>query len=72
MKSTQRRLFTKNEIKTIVTLWEDSTTEQICNKVGRNKTSVMYIIKKARSLGVDLPKKRKIGITDNLVKETLS
>ena len=67
-----RQLWTKNEIKTVMTLWETATTQQIAEKLKRKPSQVSAIAVKIRKMGFDLPRKRINGYLDTLLREVLN
>lgn len=66
-----KKLWTKDEIKKVIELWESKTTEEIADELRRPHLSIGYIAKKIRDCGYPLSKKRKAGTIMNLVKEVL-
>lgn len=65
----KRKLWTKGEFKTILSLWETKTTEEIAQDLGRHPSAITAIAAKLRKAGANLPKKRRNGYLDSLVSE---
>ena len=63
--------FTKEDIRTVITLWEEKSNQEIAQELGRNTASICYIANAIRKEGFDLPKKTKRGTFNLLVKEVL-
>lgn len=66
-----KKLWTKKEIRTFITLWDSKTTEEIATELNRPKSSMNYIAMHIRKSGYNLPKKHNVGKLDGLIKETL-
>lgn len=62
-------MWTKEEIRKVATLWESSTISELEDELGLVKNRIMYIVKKMRDAGFDLPRKKKHGYIDSLLKE---
>jgi hypothetical protein len=74
-KMTKRKpnqLWTKEEIKTVLKLWGENTTDQIAQQLGRKKDQISYIANQIRRAGHKLPKKRTIGRLQGMIKEVVS
>lgn len=69
MSKTKAVQWTKNEIRKVKELWNSATVEQIADELSRTKQSVQYIAGQIRKAGFDLPKKRKVKVLQNLIKE---
>lgn len=64
-------MWTKQEIKKILSLWDSSTPEELAESFNVKKTQLMYIILKMRQAGIKLAKKHKNGYLSNLIQEVL-
>jgi transposase len=64
--------YTKDEIKAVITLWEDKSTQEIAEELGRKTSSIGYIANAIRKEGYRLPKKTKRGTFNLLVKEVIA
>lgn len=61
--------WTKDELKSVVKLWETLTTEQIADRLNLSRIQVGYAADVLRKAGVKLPKKHVVGKTLALAKE---
>ena len=66
-----RKLFTKDEIKKIINLWEDKTVEELAEELSRAVSSICYIARRVRKNGYPLSQKRKNGTLDLMIKEVI-
>jgi transposase len=64
--------FTKDEIKAVITLWEDKSTNEIAEELGRRTSSICYIANAIRKEGYTLSKKTKRGTMNLLIKEVIA
>lgn len=67
----ERKQLTKDDIKVIATLWTSKDVTDIAEKIGCSKHTVNNTVFKMRKLGWDLPRKRKNGDLDHLIKEAM-
>lgn len=65
----KRHMWTKDEIRTVVTLWESNTVESICEAMNITSFQLHYIAKKLRDNGIKLTRKRKRSNVDLIIKE---
>ncbi len=70
-KKTTFKMFTKQEIRKVVTLWENLSVGEIAKELDRKPASITYLAKKVRKCGYPLPKKYIKRESDSLVKITL-
>lgn len=71
-KVTKRHSWTKEDIKKIVKLWENNTTEEIADEIGIDKSQVYYIAYEIRKIYPKLVQRKSIrGRLRNLITETL-
>lgn len=68
---TKSFMWTKENIKTLMKLWEAETVEGIGEKMNLNKTQVQYMANNIRKMGYPLAKKHNISQTKALVEETM-
>lgn len=71
-KSNGRHLWTKDEIKQVINLWESKTCGEIADELGVKAFAVMAMARKIRLAGYPLPKKWKGGYLNTLVKEVVA
>lgn len=71
MKRKKSHLWTKDEIKTVASLWETSNFEDLCNKLDVKDFQLNYIVGHMRRAGFKLTKKHKKGYLQNLIQEVL-
>ena len=64
-------MWTKSEIKSVSTLWETHTTQEIADELGRTNSQVTQMAQKMREAGVNLPKKHRAAYISNLINEFL-
>lgn len=64
-------LWTKDELKQLVRLWDDKTTDELAEEFGVQKHSIYYIAKEFRKHGYKLPKKHHVGKTGSLIQEVI-
>lgn len=69
---TSSKMWTKDELKVVLTQWNSKTTAQLAEELGVNTQQIMYIAAQARKLGYDLPKKHKAGVIQNLLREVIT
>ncbi len=65
------RMFTKEEIRKVIMLWENSSVAEIADELDRKPQSIIYLAKKIRKCGYPLPKKYIKRESDSLIKTTL-
>ena len=65
------KLWTKEEIRKVIDMWEDKTMGELCAILGRNKGSIMHIATAIRKQGYKLPKKMTRVKTDGLIQEVI-
>lgn len=63
------KMWTKGEMSDLVKLWNTTDMEVLERKLGRSKATIQGMLKKMRSAGIDIPKKRVTGYIDTLVKD---
>lgn len=64
-------MWTKDELKKVLKMWDSKTTEEIAEELGVKKVQVQGIANKFRKLGVKLAKKHRVGYMNNLMKEVI-
>lgn len=67
----QRRYWTKDEIATVIDLWQSSSLDDIALKLQRERKHIVYIAAQIRKAGYQLPKKRINGKLKSLISEVL-
>ena len=67
----EKRYFTKQEIKSVVKLWKDTSLQDIAKELKMTVIQVAYLAQSIRKAGHKLPKKRKIGQLNFMVKEAM-
>lgn len=65
------RMFTKDEISTVLSLWETRTVAEIAQETDRPLGSIHYLAAKIRKQGYNLPKKMIKNKISNLIQEVL-
>lgn len=65
------QLWTKEEIKQLLTMWESCTKQELAEKLGREIHQVAAMAARIRQAGYHLPKKTVKGIYGNLINESL-
>ena len=68
----QSKMWTKEEIKQVTTLWETSTMKQMLETLNVTYTQLAYIVKEIRKAGYNLPRKRANGNIQTLIKDALN
>lgn len=66
-----KHMFTKKDILAVVDLWEKKGTQEIADEMGLTKNQIVYLAVQIRNSGYKLPKKKKNGYIQSLVKEAL-
>lgn len=64
--------FTKKEIRTVIELWNENSTDNIAERLGISKNQVVYLAGHIRKAGYKLPRKTIIGRTQSLIKEVIN
>jgi len=68
-----RKAWTKEDIKLVLRLWEETTTEELAEKLGVSHATVYYIAKEIRKVNPKLiPKKSRKGVLQGLIREVLA
>lgn len=65
----QHKMWTKEEFKTVMTLWSSKSTQEIADELGRKTHGISSIAQLLRKAGLDLPKKHRNGYLNNLIEE---
>ena len=65
------KMWTKDEVKKMIDLWESKTVEELCVELNRVPSSVITMAKQIREAGYHLSKKRKVSVKRLMVEETL-
>ncbi len=65
-------MWTKDNIKQVINLWDTHTSSQLCEKLGCRAFQLQHIAKNLRRNGVVLPKKHTRGKIDSLIKEVIA
>lgn len=71
-KGSTYKLWTKNDFKVIMQLWETKTTSQIAEELGRSQSNISAVAQQLRKHGVDLPKKKKPGYLGLLIQDFMA
>ena len=64
-------MWTKHEIETVLDLWNTKSVEEIATELGRTNPQIVYIAKSMRNEGIELPLKKRKGVTSHLIKEII-
>lgn len=67
-----RHSWTKDEVKRIVSLWDQKNPDELANDLNISKLQLMYMVGLIRKNGYKLTRKRKNGTLSILIKEALS
>jgi hypothetical protein len=67
----KKKFWTKEEINTLLSLWEHKTVSEIAEELNRPNSAIIYMAGIIRRNGYKLPKKIRTNIIDLLVKEVL-
>lgn len=67
----EHKMWTKQDFKAIMKLWDTKNTQEIAEELGRTDGSVTAMVQTLRKAGVDLPKKHRNGYISSLVQEFL-
>lgn len=67
----EKKEFTKEEIKAVARLWKESSTSDIAKELKITVAQVVYLATQIRKAGFKLPKKRRNGVNQFLVKEAM-
>jgi hypothetical protein len=67
-----RKSWTKQDINTLIELWETSTPKEIADKIGVSINPLNYMRMQIKKAGLILPKKRLVNHYQSLIKEVLS
>ena len=70
--SRSSKQYNRDEVRTIINLWNNKSTEEIAAIVGRTTTSILSLSSKLRNLGLNLPKKRSLSIQTKMLKEVVN
>lgn len=62
-------MWTKDEIRTLVEIWESSTLEEISEKMGVDIPRIKALAARLRKFGWPLAQKHKRGVSGNLIRE---
>lgn len=62
-------MWTKEEMKYIVKVWDEATLDDICDKFEVSKSQIMYIVTQLRKNGIKLAKKHVTGRLQALIDE---
>jgi DNA-binding MarR family transcriptional regulator len=71
-KMTTKHMWTKQEIKEVIKLWESSNLNDISEHLNLTISQVQSMAKQIRKAGFNLPKKSKVSTAQKMVKEVLS
>ena len=64
-------MWTKEGIKKMIKLWEESSIQDIADALGIEKKNVQYMAMQIRKAGGKLPRKHHTGHIQSLIKEVL-
>lgn len=62
-------MWTKEEIKKLVKMWDDKTKEELAEELGLNEVQIGSMARRIRLLGYPLTKKNKSGYLENVINE---
>lgn len=65
-------MWTKEEIRTVLELWQDSSVADIAAEIGVDPARVVYIAQQIRRAGYELPKKHIKGRTMSMVEDVIA
>lgn len=68
-KTLAHHMWTKQEIKTLYTIWDANSIEDIAEALGIEVGQVKYMVQQMRKQGFPLQKKRNLGKTMLMLKE---
>lgn len=63
--------WTKNDISTVLDLWETTSNRDLANKLGVKPQQLQYMRMQISKAGYDLPRKRVVGVSQGLIKDVL-
>lgn len=63
--------WTKEEIKTVVRLWDDISQRDLADELGVTEIQLMYVVRSIRNFGYKLTKKRRTGTLRSLIGEAV-
>lgn len=69
---TIRHTWTKNEIKQVMRLWDNSNPDSLAKEMGVDRKQLMYIAMIIRKAGYKLASKHKKGYLHTLIREAIS
>lgn len=64
-------MWTKGDIKDLISLWDSNTKEEIAATLGCTKEQVGSMVFRVRKAGYELPRKTVKGITEGLILEAI-
>lgn len=68
-KRNPRHMWTKDDIKTVLKLWDTENSDYICKKLDISYMQLQYITKEIRKAGIPIAKKHSKGNLQGLLKE---
>lgn len=67
-----RHLWTKNDIRKLIDLWESKTIAELAEEIGCKESAVAFMAYQLRKEGFTLSRrKRQVGITRKLIKDVI-
>lgn len=67
----KKKMYTRDEVKAVATLWQDKTVDELARELKRTPQSITYIAHMIRKQGYNLARKRKTGTTMLMVHDVL-
>ena len=71
MTRVRKKFYTKEEIKRVISLWDNMSVEDMAEELGRGHASILYIASRIRKCGWKLSKKMRVGRVDSLISEVI-
>lgn len=65
------QLWTKQEIKKLIELWNTHTIAELCKEIDRNRNQIIYMACQIRKSGYPLSRKSTLRVYNGLVKEAI-
>ena len=62
---------TEKQIERLLDLWDSKTMDELSDELKMKPHTIAYLARSIRKAGHDLPKKRKVGLRDAMIKSVL-
>ncbi len=63
------KMWTKEEMRKVIKMWDTATVEEISKELRREKSSIQGMVGKMRKSGIEIARKHRGGYINNLIKE---